>query len=105
MTVFTVHISAGDDRLTAPRMVLVKDGFSWLAAALCLFATFGLGVPLVQFGIAMIIGLVANEGRRIYLTWRGLMEVGVVASVNKEQAEQRFLDAHPDLTASLLGPS
>jgi len=128
MTVYTVHIS---DSATKPDLVLIKDGFSWPAAvfgflwalvvgawalALALFVVqLGLSalLPLViensealgvaQLGGAIVIGLIANEARRWFLTWRGLHEAGVVTGADKDQAERRFLDAHPDVTARLLG--
>ncbi len=128
MTVFTVHIS---DSAAKPDLVLIKDGFSWPAAvfgflwalavgawalALALFVvqvavsallplvienTEALGVA--QLGSAVVIGLVANEARRWFLGFGGLREAGVVTGADKDQAEQRFLDAHPDVTARLLG--
>jgi len=130
MTVFTVHVKDTPDK---PDLVLVKDGFSWGAAlfssiwALCVGAwelaiallvvqvAVGGLLPLLnlnaaalgmaQLGMAVIIGLIANEGRRVFLNMRGLTEIGVVTGPDKVEAERRFLDTHPDITAQLLETS
>jgi hypothetical protein len=127
MTVFTVHIKEGANH---PDLVLVKDGFNWAAMSFgplwaLVVGTWGLALLLVvvqgilgalltrlvdsqvvqgvvQVGLAIVIGLVANEGRRMFLEWRGCVERGVVTASNKVEAERRYLDAHPDVTARLL---
>jgi len=130
MTVFTVHIRDDADRLD---LVLIKDGFNWAAAIFGpLWALFvgawGLALVLLvvqsvvgfvlprlmdsqaaqgvaQIGLAVVIGLLANEGRRLFLEWRGCVESGVVTGPDKIAAERRYLDSHPHLTAQLLGHS
>lgn len=127
MSVFTVHVR---DTGLKPDLALVKDGFSWPAAifgilwalvvgaweiALVLLAVqvaVGLALPMVlsdpaaqsvvQLGVSVIVGLVANELRRWVLARRGLMEDAVVTAANKEEAERRYLDANPYMTAKLL---
>lgn len=128
MTVFTVHIK---DSFDNPDLILVKDGFSWPAAVFGFMWALAIGAPLLalalfcvqiavsallplwienaealgmaQLGSAVLIGLIANEARRWFLTFRGLHEVGVVTAPDKDQGERRFFDAHPDVTARLLG--
>lgn len=127
MTVFTAHLQDSD---TEYNLILIKDGFSFPAAffgfiwalvvgawelALALFLvqlalsavlpslienTAALGI--VQFGAAVLVGFVANEGRRMVLSRRGFEEIGVVTGHNKLDAERRFLDAHPYVTTQLL---
>ncbi|MBL4747276.1 MAG: DUF2628 domain-containing protein [Magnetovibrio sp.] len=130
MIVFTVHIKA--DR-TKPDVVFIKDGFSWSAAifgflwalyvgawglAAVLFVGQGLiewvllqvidstlVQIVVQIGVALVIGLTANEGRRLVLQARGVFESAIVMASNKVEAERRFLDNHPEVTAMLLEQS
>ena len=127
MTVFTVHIN---ERADKPDLVLVKDGFSWPAAVFGFIWALVIGAPLLalalllvqvavsallpmwienaealgmaQLGSAVVIGLIANEARRWFLSFRGLTEAGVVTGPDKDQAERRYFDAHPDVTARLL---
>ena len=127
MSTFTVHVR---DTGTQPTLAVVKDGFSWPAAvfgfiwalvvgawevALLLFGIqVAVGVVLellisdpsaqavVQIGMAVVIGLIANELRRWHLEKRGLYEDAVVTANNKEEAERRYLDANPYMTAKLL---
>ncbi|MBL4693420.1 MAG: DUF2628 domain-containing protein [Magnetovibrio sp.] len=130
MAVFTVHMRETPASLD---LVLVKDGFSVWAALFSFLWAFCVGawelalafivfqvvmgavlpilfenlasLAMVQMGLAILMGLVANEGRRVFLTRRGCGEVGVVTGPNKIEAERRFLDTHPDLAAALLGAS
>lgn len=130
MAIFTVHMR---DAYPSSDLILVKDGFSVWAAlfsflwALCVGAwefaaalfvfQMAMGVLLpqlienlaslavVQVALAILMGLVANEGRRVFLKWRGLTEIGVVTGPNKVEAERRFLDTHPEITAQLLETS
>ncbi|MEG3616969.1 DUF2628 domain-containing protein [Magnetovibrio sp. PR-2] len=127
MSIYTVHVR---DTGIQPTLAVVKDGFSWPAAvfgfiwalvvgawevALMLFGVqIGVGFVLellisdpsalavVQIGLAVVIGLVANELRRWHLEKRGLYEDAVVTANNKEEAERRYLDANPYMTAKLL---
>ncbi|MFC1674129.1 DUF2628 domain-containing protein [Pseudomonadota bacterium] len=127
MSVYSVHIRESGNR---PDMALVKDGFSWPAAVFGFVWAFvvgawELGIALVifqtamgaliglafedpaaqgvaQIGLAILIGLVANELRRLSLEWRGLREAGTVVADSRDSAERRYLDANPFLTARLL---
>ncbi|MCW8916500.1 MAG: DUF2628 domain-containing protein [Magnetovibrio sp.] len=127
MSVFTVHVR---DTGLRPTLALVKDGFSWPAAvfgfiwalvigawdvALVLFAlqmvvgtVAGLLIEspdvqtVIQIGLAVVIGLIANEMRRWSLDRHGLHEDAVVTAHDKEEAERRYLDANPYMTAKLL---
>lgn len=130
MTVYTVHVR---DTGLEPTLALVKDGFSWPAAifgflwalvvgawevALILVAAqivIGAALPLlisdpgaqtvVQLGLAVVVGVVANELRRWTLERRGMFEDAVVTARDKEEAERRYLDANPYMTAKLLRDS
>jgi len=127
MTVYSVHVR---DTGLRPNLALVKDGFSWPAAvfgfiwalvigawdvALVLLGVqiiAGVLVPLligdptsqtvVQLGVSVVIGLIANELRRWSLDRRGLYEDAVVTAHDKEEAERRYLDANPYMTSKLL---
>jgi len=127
MTVYSVHVR---DTGLKPNLALVKDGFSWPAAvfgfiwalvvgawdvALVLLGVqivAGVLVPLligdatsqtvVQLGVSVVIGLIANELRRWSLDRRGLHEDAVVTAHDKEEAERRYLDANPYMTSKLL---
>ena len=127
MTVYSVHVR---DTGLKPNLALVKDGFSWPAAvfgfiwalvvgawdvALVLLGVqivAGVLVPLligdataqtvVQLGVSVVIGLIANELRRWSLGRRGLYEDAVVTAHDKEEAERRYLDANPYMTSKLL---
>ena len=112
-------------------MVLVKDGFSWPAAVFGFVWAFFVGAwelgfalllvqgvvgvliglisadpaaqAVMQGGLAVIIGMSANELRRMSLEWRGMYEAGSVVGHDVESAERRYLDANPFLTMRLLG--
>lgn len=127
MSVYSVHVR---DTGLKPNLALVKDGFSWPAAvfgfiwalvvgawdvALVLLGVqivAGVLVPLligdataqtvVQLGVSVVIGLIANELRRWSLDRRGLYEDAVVTAHDKEEAERRYLDANPYMTSKLL---
>jgi len=127
MTVYSVHVR---DTGLKPNLALVKDGFSWPGAifgfiwalvigawdvALVLFGVqlvAGVAVPLligdptsqtvVQLGVSVVIGLIANELRRWSLDRRGMYEDAVVTAHDKEEAERRYLDANPYMTSKLL---
>lgn len=127
MTVFTVHVQ---DSAADYKLILIKDGFSfsaaffgfiwalvvgaWELALVLLVFHLALSAALpsliensqvlavVQFGAVVLVGFVANEGRRMVLSRRGFEEIGVVTGHNKIDAERRFLDAHPYITIQLL---
>ncbi|PCI39349.1 MAG: hypothetical protein COB46_08990 [Rhodospirillaceae bacterium] len=127
MTVFTAHLQ---DSATDYNLILIKDGFSFpaaifgfiwalvigawelalallvfqlaLSAALPLLIEDAAALGVVQFGAAVLVGFVANEGRRMVLSRREFDEIGVVTGHNKLGAERRFLDAHPYVTTQLL---
>ena len=130
MTVFTVHLQ---ETATEYNLILVKDGFSFMAAVFGFIWALVVGawqlalallllqlalsailpslienmvaLGVVQFGAAVLIGMIANEGRRLVLSWRGFDEIGVVTGFNKVDAERRFLDTHPYVTTQLLESS
>jgi len=127
MTVYSIHVR---DTGLKPDLALVKDGFSWPAAifgffwalvlgawdvALVLLAlqiVAGLALPMLigdaaalsaaQLGVSVLIGLIANELRRWSLERRGMHEEAIVTAHDKEEAERRYLDANPYMTAKLL---
>ena len=129
MRVYTVHVRTPAERLDRD-VTLVREGFNWFAflfsglwalwSRLWLVAL-GLIVlevawgalavqldlhPLTQavisFGLAIIVGWVANDLRRWTLFRRGYTEVGVVAARDNDQAMQRFFDQHALLAAGLV---
>jgi hypothetical protein len=128
MTTYSVHIL---DTATKSDVALVPDRFSWMAAvfgfvwalfigawdlALALFAVqvlAGMAIPLLglseaaqgfaQLGVAAAIGFGAFELRRWLLGLRGYRETDVVTGPGAEEAERRYFDSHPDVTARLLG--
>ena len=127
MTVFTVHLQ---DSSTDYNLILIKDGFSFpgaffgfiwalvvgawelglallvfqlaLSAVLPSVIEHAAALGVAQFGVAVMVGFIANEGRRMALSRRGFEEIGVVTGHNKLDAERRFLDAHPYITTQLL---
>jgi hypothetical protein len=127
MTVYSIHVR---DTGLNPDLALVKDGFSWPAAifgflwalvlgawdvALVLLAlqiVAGLALPMLigdgaalsvaQLGVSVLIGLIANELRRWSLDRHGMHEEAIVTAHDKEEAERRYLDANPYMTAKLL---
>ena len=132
MAMYSVHIRETDGTSgRAPNVVFVPDRFSvtamvfgflwalWIGAwdvALVLFAVqmaAGALIPVfvpgeaaqavAQAGLAVAIGFVAFELRRMLLALRGYGERGVVSGSDDEEAERRYFDTHPDLTARMLG--
>lgn len=130
MSMYSVHIRDKGEPAT-PEAVFVPDRFSvaamifgflwalWIGAwdvAIILFAVqVGAGalIPLVisgeaqqgfaQLGVAVIIGFTAFELRRVTLSLHGFREVDVVGGPTPEEAERRYFDTHPTLTARMLG--
>ena len=104
-------------------LVLVKEGFSWPAflfsglwalwhrmwlwATIIIAANVALNLVLqhlggdsvtqgiISFGIAVIIGMIANDLRRRSLAYKDYREFGVVAADNLPAAECRFFDKNP----------
>ena len=129
MRAYTVHVRTPAQRLDRD-VVLVKEGFCWpaffftglwaLATRLWLVALGLIGLELVwaslamelalppltelliSFGLALIIGWVANDLRRWTLFRRGYTEVGVVIAASNDEAMQRFFDQHALLAAGLV---
>lgn len=127
MTIYSVHLR---DNGKKSALAVIPDGFSagamvfgfiWALyvgawdAALMLFGLqmlTGAFIPLlfsdpavqgvVQLGVALVVGFGANELRRELLALRGLHEVGVVTGSSNADAERRYFDDHPDVTAYLL---
>ena len=126
MNTYTVHLRRHG--LDPERdVVLVKEGFSWLAfflsflwalwhqlwlaAALILAAHIAISVgihylrpdPLTQatvvLGVAAIIGYLANDYRQEKLAQLGFAVDAVVSGLNKDHALRRYLDTDPALAA------
>ena len=127
---YTVHLldNSSDDGL-----VLVKEGFCWLAFFIAIpWALFhrmwavagafailqialiivfkvtnimatGQGVAL--FGLAFAFGFLADELRRNALTRQGYYLEEIVLEQNIDRATQRFLDARPELSARMASRS
>lgn len=128
MTTYTVHIL---DTGRTIDVVLVPDRFSWMAAifgfvwalltgawslALVLFGVqVGAGVlisllnlseavqSVAHLGVSVAIGFCAFELRRWLLSLKGYRETDVVTGTDREDAERRYFDTHPVVTARLLG--
>lgn len=128
MNVYSIHIL----ETAQPKLVLVKDGFSWAAAlfgplwalvlglweaAAVIFAAqlaAGLAIgylitsPEVQFvaqiGVAVCTGIAAGELRRWNLSRKGMVEHASVLGLDSEDAERRYLEDHPELVRALITP-
>ena len=128
MRVFTVHLRRHG--LDVDRdLALVKEGFCWPAFALSFlwalwhrlwivaiaifsveaalswtfaaFATDPVSRVAISFGLAFIIGMLANDARRWTLVRREFADAGVVAADDRDAAEHRFLESRPELAAEL----
>jgi len=114
-----------------PKLVVVKDGFSlgatafgplwalvlglWEAALIIFIVQLVLGflinefVPgnpaqiAAQIGVAITIGICANELRRWNLARRGFAERASVSGTDTIDAERRFFETHPDVLRALEG--
>ncbi len=103
------------------RIVFVRDGFSfwaflftalwmmryrmWLVLVLYLVIAVGLenalyyagagtaGIVLVEFAMAVLMGMEAATLRRFALRRRGFREIGIVSGEDPEDAERRFFDS------------
>ena len=129
MKAYSVHVR---DSGASPKVVLVKEGFSWPAAlfgvlwalalglwetALVLFVAqlalgFAAGLALgdasasanaVVVGSSIITGLVFGELQRWNLARRGIVETETVSADSKPDAEARYLDENPFVLARLAG--
>ena len=129
MRVYTVHVRTPTQRLDRD-VILVREGFNWLAflfsplwalgsrlwlvalgliALELLWATLAMELGLdvvtqgaISFGLALLIGWVANDLRRWTLFRRGYAEVGVVAARENDEAMQRLFDQHALLAAGMV---
>lgn len=123
---YTVHLR---DDARHDALLLVRDGFSWMAflfsvpwalfhrmwlvATALVMVQFGLGALMVWGGLndvqqsvlsltlAIAIGFAADELRRWTLTRRGYFFEDVVVADNEDHAARRFLDTRPALTSRL----
>ena len=122
MRIYTVHIdplSAEDDR----GAVLLREGFSWPAAAFSVFwaiyhglwdwalvllaAGLGLSAAVafsgldalsagaVELGFAALVGATSNDWRRWALARRGYRLDGIVSGEDLAAAEQRYFSRAP----------
>lgn len=116
MKVYTVHFRPPEDAkgTSGPGvdrdLLLIKEGFCWpafLALGLILGAVLGAlaAEPPVQaalsLGLAVAVGLVANDLRRWGCARRGLEFIDVVAGDGRDGAERRFLDHNPQIAGVL----
>lgn len=128
MKTFTVHLRRGG--LDPDRdIAVIKEGLCWPALAVSvvwavwhrlwlvalgfLAAEVGLSAVLgwlgadhktelaLSLGLAVVIGLVANDLRRWTLERHGFVERDVVAASDVDAAERRFYERHPHLAAEL----
>lgn len=130
MRLYSVHLR-DYGRRTDRDLVLVKEGFSWMAflftviwalahrmwwVAMAVFALFVLiGSALVALGVgettdglitlALMVGLgmVGNDLRRWTLARADFQEVAIVSGKNAEDATRRFLDG-ADITPAGVFP-
>ena len=129
MKVYTVHLQrSGLD--SDNDIVLVTEGFCWGACVLSLiwalwhrmwWVALGLaGVSVVvnaliyilgmdvstgyfsSFGVAILLGLVANDLRRWNLARLGFVDSGVALGDNQDEALARFLDDAPALSKEIV---
>jgi hypothetical protein len=117
MRIYTVHLTAGEAPTDA---LLIKEGFSWPAfifsalwalwhrmwwvALILVGLMVGLGLLMelagldeavqgaASFGLAVIIGGMANDFRRSHLARRGFSERAVIAAGDREAALYRYLE-------------
>jgi len=122
--IYTVHLHDNADP------VLVKQGFSWPAFFIAvpwalfhrmwwvagffvvlqmvlaaLFVTTGMSEAqqaIVSLVVAISIASAADELRRNTLNRRGYRFADVIVEENQDRALRRFLDARPELAASLV---
>ena len=129
MRLYTVHLrrhGLDPDR----DLVLVREGFAWLAFVFTAFWAFahrlwvvGAAVLAVELALAMglnavradpltqaavslaiaaIVGFFGNDWIRARLARQGFVETDVVAAPGPEPALQRFLDSRPAAAEGLL---
>ncbi len=129
MRIYTVHLRRP---LLQPErdLQLVPEAFSWFAfllpvvwalwhrlwllAAALLALELALGALLTQLdlaplvagvislGLALLVGLLANDLRRLSLDRAGYIEAAVVAGRDASEAERRFFDLEPRLAVEAL---
>jgi hypothetical protein len=128
MRLFAVHLRRY--RLDPYRdMELVEEGFCWpafffsvfwalwhrlwLAAAILLGIHLAMGLlvalagpdslsqTVISFGLAAIVGFIANDLRGWTLKRRGFAIAAVVSGKDRDAAEQRFLECDPALAAEM----
>ena len=121
MKIYTAHLRAD----CTP--VLVQEGFAWgallfgclwllaqrawipgllaLAAAIVIAALTGAGGRvLLEFGLALLLGLTGRDLLRWSLARRGYLLAHVLVARNADGALARLLTGRPDLAASFLPP-
>ncbi|MDH5489962.1 MAG: DUF2628 domain-containing protein [Rhodospirillaceae bacterium] len=114
-----------------PKLVVVKDGFSlgatafgplwalvlglWEAAIIIFIVQLVFGFLINEFipgspaqiaaqiGVAITIGISANELRRWNLARRGFGERASVSGTDIIDAERRFFETHPDILRAIEG--
>ena len=126
MQLYTVHVKT-DRRGEIKDVVLVREGFNVFAFALSIFwAIFNqawlfalmvfmcmlvvglideqrllhsLSVAILQLGIMIMFGFLANDSLRDSLKRRGYKQTCIVAGENKTRAEMRFFDQYTAVPA------
>lgn len=131
MNVYSIHVRDIDreNNIQIPKLVLVRDGYCLWATlfgplwalvnglwetALIFFAVQiilgflinefigGSGAQVAaQIGIAVIIGIVANELKRWNLFRRGFDELDSVSGFDSDDAERRFFETSPSVLSQL----
>ncbi len=130
MRFYTVHLRRrGRARHTDSDLILVAEGFNWAAALVsvlwalwCRLWWLALAFMALQIGLeaalaavdagtgsrvvaavalALVIGVFANDGRRLELAGRGFEMLGVVGAPGRAAAEQRLFDLRPDLVEEM----
>jgi hypothetical protein len=104
-------------------LILIKEGFSWpafflsglwalwhrmwlwafiiiatnvaLSLTLLRFGIDAMSQSIISFGLAVIIGMIANDLRRRSLSYKEFREFGVVSAEDVSAAEGRFFDHNP----------
>ncbi|MDA0675425.1 MAG: DUF2628 domain-containing protein [Proteobacteria bacterium] len=128
MRFYTVH-TKGDVVDPDRDLTVVKEGFSWPAFFLSflwalwhrmwsvgiglLVVEIGLGLAadalglaaaeqgVLTLGLALVVGFVANDLRRGWLSRHGFSLAGVTAAEGRDAALRRFLDSRPALSFAM----
>ncbi len=130
MRFYTVHFRRHAGACgTDADLVLVAEGFNWCAALFSVlwalwnrlwwlalaFIVFQIGLEaglaavdagtgyrmVAAVALAVMIGLFANDGRRLELGGRGFEMLGVVGAPGRAAAEQRLFDLRPELAEEM----